>query len=235
MLNQLHIQICRKWCVLPTTPSLATGFDTFKTDQFSQCLHDVASNPTLVRSICEEAKTSRFEGTSISKPGQSCSSTETDTFIGIACSCRPYRATRRSSRRVGDSMLFRVSESLYSHHKNCRFFLPSSKSSSVGINIFLGWLFSRAVRISCTISGHSISPQLSLRNVVSNSAPAFQLLLSKGGIFQEPSIRNAEATLRELGTMFQSGKANPTDVMEDGRTLIHYVCCFVRLCTDLTG
>jgi hypothetical protein len=89
----------------------------------------------------------------------------------------------------------------------------------------LGFSIAAIFSIKRGAGGLSISPNLTLRAVVSEASPAFQLLdsvnwLSNGDeMFSNPSD-HVNWILQQLNTLFQDGKASPTDVTSDAKTLL---------------
>ncbi len=89
------------------------------------------------------------------------------------------------------------------------------------------------MRLAFSLNLCSISSSLSVYNVVPSNAPAFELIdsvLYKGRL----SIHSADMLIRELGTLYQSGKASTTDTTADGETPLHRVRLFMPLNRSMT-
>lgn len=159
------------------------------------------------------------------RPGLSLNTHDTTDAL---CLCRRRRLTQMSRRQIGPLMVSKVSDKVYSHDRSCSFYVPGSDSSTLSVRLCSKWILSRAVRLGFSLNFCSISSSLSFYNVVPSNAPAFELIdsvLHKKGL----SIRSAETLIRELGMLYQSGKASTTDTTADGETLLHRVRLIVPL------
>lgn len=88
----------------------------------------------------------------------------------------------------------------------------------------LGFSIAAMVTMKRGVGGLAISPHLMLRAVVPNTSPAFQLLNVKRGINRNELVASphdqVKRVLSQLNRLFASGKASPTNITPDGKTLL---------------
>ncbi|KAL4793072.1 hypothetical protein BDV19DRAFT_391513 [Aspergillus venezuelensis] len=128
------------------------------------------------------------------------------------------------------SRVFGFISSIHSHRYDCPLFHHREVATLVD-----GKLTILTRCINCSVYFHvalvqekaafSIQPILNLRRVVDIDSPSFEIIrstISKNG------MNYAEALLR-LRSLFDEGKASPSDTLPDGRTLVHEAIHFLGI------
>ncbi|KAL2062675.1 hypothetical protein VTL71DRAFT_5747 [Oculimacula yallundae] len=89
----------------------------------------------------------------------------------------------------------------------------------------LGYAIAATLSVARGAGGFAISPHFMIRAVVPEESPAFRLLSWEYSDTFRANTTNyldvADWLLQELGTLFRAGKASPTDILPDGKTLLH--------------
>ena len=153
------------------------------------------------------------------------------------CSCSTLTRKRGATFSMGGVELFKTSMETCNHSTGCPLYIRTEATTTVGFKMtYYGKLLANTVRATISITsgagGFSISPCLNFRALVSNCSPAFQLLdpdtLDTRFISTPPSRTNEvceyfESALQQLYELFQDKVASPTDINEDGDTLLTVV------------
>jgi hypothetical protein len=145
---------------------------------------------------------------------------------GFFCSCKGR--TRTSESHVYSGYLSAFWSRKTQHLPCCPLYACAERTDTFGAKYTycskaLGNSIAVAISITRGAGGFAISPWLQFRAVVSEDSPAFSLLS------QESACRTpwkdiekcADMILKQMYQLFQDGKASPTDVLSDGRTLLH--------------
>ncbi|KAI5924150.1 hypothetical protein F4810DRAFT_665922 [Camillea tinctor] len=168
----------------------------------------------------------------------------------MMCGCHRHRRTTRSSARWGSVVFFAETISGARHRPWC----PRAKGHideqqrTIGINYYcLRWLTSMAVSASLKLSygagGYSISPVLRYFATIDRyRSPAFRIFrLVEGADVRtsNKSFAHAESMRRlimhattAIRRVYQNHAAMPTDVTQDGNTLLEEAC-MARLSRDV--
>ena len=164
------------------------------------------------------------------------------------CSCSTLMQERASTYLIGGVEVFKTSMESSKHSMSCPFHIGTKVTTTVGLKMsYYGKLLANTVRATISITtgagGFSINPCLKLHARVSKFSPAFELLypdmlhrrFMSTGLSQTNELCNYfESALQQLYELFQDKVASPTDVDQDGYTLITVVQTPVlrRLHTD---
>ena len=98
-------------------------------------------------------------------------------------------------------------------------------------NFFLNFSIRASLEVTTGAGGFSISPNLDVYPVVSDSSPAFKLLSERDSMIWGGNMEGVlQDILKNLAQLFQDGKASPLDTLADGTSLLH-----VSSSLDLTG
>lgn len=199
----------------------------------------LAQRPSLLQNICDEtgglemnvdrmpAMTARDR---IMQDSRKARSTKQRSF----CSCSTITRERGTSYSMGAVRLSKSSMASSKHSASCPLYIGTEATTTIELKMtYYGRLLANTVRATISFTngagGVSISPCLRLRAMVSNSSPAFQLLDEKTLDARfgrtQPSQPNElceyfESALQQLYELFQAKVASPTDINEDGETLI---------------
>lgn len=184
--------------------------------------------PSLLRSVTEEGHRMQSEHTDSQR-----------RFLQ-RCTCRALFRYRRYGHSIvygkkGISMLapwnvVTFSSSLI-HHRDCVLSRESQETKQFGLRIaFGGPLLRGAIHAAMSMTrgsgGFSLSPALTFNYVVPSNTGQFKLLNSSLGYALRwapaADVRTAfEFRRRELLRLYQEGKASPSDVDENGETVMH--------------
>ena len=142
------------------------------------------------------------------------------------CSCNGR--TRTSESHVSSGYLSAFWSRKTQHLPYCPLYARAGQIDTLGAKYTycskaLGNSIAVAISITRGAGGFAISPWLQFRAVVSRDSPAFALLSVKSA-YETPlkdCERCADLILKQMYQLFQDGKASPTDVLSDGRTLLH--------------
>lgn len=146
-------------------------------------------------------------------------------ILDCTCSRRTYMAQSWSSIRRRRFYQLQIS----SHDRSCPLYRFARKAEYIetGINFCSSYLrFSLQIALSMTkgAGGFSIGPRLNVRTIVPYDSPASDCL---NQIFSRRWVPNydfdefLESALQHILGLFNEGKAAPTDLTPDGRTLLH--------------
>ncbi|KAF5667814.1 hypothetical protein FHETE_5583 [Fusarium heterosporum] len=149
------------------------------------------------------------------------------------CQCRARRLYSRRMFKLGPLCLTDTASSDIPHYKDCDFYSADLKSSRTQALRFTGLtgLIGKAIEITfCSTKGagaFSISPSIVYFAIVDeDKAPAFRAISLVGtliGFLQNQEYR--ERVLREgiwkLKEIFRDGKGRPTDINDEGDSLLH--------------
>lgn len=197
----------------------------------------LAQRPSLLQNICDEtgglemnvdrmpAMTARDR---IMQDSRKARSTKQRSF----CSCSTIIRERGTSYSMGGVRLFKSSMESSKHSASCPLYIGTEATTTIELKMtYYGRLLANTVRATISFTtgagGISISPCLRLRALVPKSSPAFQLLdrkaLSARFGWTSPTnepCKYFESALQQLYELFQARVASPTDISEDGETLI---------------
>ena len=205
----------------------------------------LAQRPSLLRSICDEVggveiNMDRMPTTTarnrIMHNGSEAKWIKQRPF----CSCSTLIRERGSAYSMGSIKVFKTSIESCKHSTSCPLYIGTEAATTVGLKMtYYGKLLANTVWATTTFTtgagGISISPCLRIRALVSKSSPAFQLLdrealLAHFGtdtplktIKTNELCEYFEHALQQLYELFQAKAASPTDMSEDGDTLITVV------------
>ncbi|KAH7371860.1 hypothetical protein BKA64DRAFT_729050 [Cadophora sp. MPI-SDFR-AT-0126] len=188
--------------------------------------------PALLASKCQEQQRLGLELTAILAPGNKQMRASRKPRNSI-CSCHYYPQKSESSYNIYNLSSY-WSRTLQ-HLPQCPLSrYAQQRIDTIGVKYtyctkLLG--YSIAVTFSATRGpgGLAISPHLALRAIVPRDSPAFSLIRKKYLDISESSTPMAEANwiLRQLKMLFDQGKASPTDITENGDTLLHTAVTYV--------
>lgn len=199
----------------------------------------LAQRPSLLRSICDEVggveiDMDRMPTTTarnrIMQDRRKAEWTKQRYF----CSCSTLVRERAITYSIGAVKLFKTSMESSKHSASCHLYIGTEATTTVGLKMtYYGKLLANTIRATISFTngagGISISPCLRLRALVSNPSPAFQLLDRKAleARFRDTQSQQTnelcqhfENVLQELYELFHAKVASPTDISEDGNTLI---------------
>lgn len=147
------------------------------------------------------------------------------------CTCRPRLSRKRSSRTHGQwfpretwNVSFYTTNS--THRTGCPSLLKSS--NAIGFRFsYCGYLLARTLQASISFTrgagGFSISPTVSFSALVPSDSPVFRLL--EFGFSSRTSVqdmsRSFDVRIGQILHLFESRKASPYDVDQDGNTMLH--------------
>ena len=213
----------------------------------------LAQRPSLLRSVCDEAgglemNVGRISTMTARKRIAQDRRKGKWTKQRLYCSCFTLIREKASTYSIGGAKIFKTSLESCKHSMGCPFFIGTEVTTTVGLKLtYYGKLLANTVQATISITtgagGFSINPCLNLRTLVPKSSPAFQLLddLTFSGFIKSRSPSQAkevcldiESALQQLYELFQDKVASPTDIDEDGRTLVTVlqVSILRRLYTD---
>ena len=147
------------------------------------------------------------------------------------CNC-PRTLRRQTKSWWTSSWSLSWSGSATSHHlKSCHYWNPyqevwTTKFSVSHVNLLAAMALSASIRLSKQAGIFSISPSLSLRGVVNESSPAFDLFKDLGRIYptdRSMAIIEKQTSLltRKVFRLLKEGTVSPYEVDENGGTLLH--------------
>lgn len=215
---------------------------TYQDDDARKLQLVLAQRPSLLRNICDEAggfdlyvsgMPTTIARNRMMQDRRKAKWIKQRSF----CSCSALTRKRDNAYSMGSIKVFKTSIESCKHSTSCPLYTGTEASTTVGLKMtYYGKLLANTVQatISFTIGagGRSISPCLRFRALVSNSSPAFQIL-NKEALYAGFGIRGPpktielceyfESALQQLYDLFQAKVASPTDISEDGNTLITVV------------
>lgn len=150
------------------------------------------------------------------------------------CCCSTLTRERTATYSIGSLKIFKTSVELCKHSTTCPLYIGTEATTTVGLKMsYYGRLLANTVRATMSFTagagGFSVSPCLKLRAVVSRDSPAFSLLKSVPS--RRPGYRRPQSQTNEIGEywgsalqqlykLFKDRAASPTDIDEDGNTLL---------------
>lgn len=184
--------------------------------------------PALLATLCDSHHDLRRDTLSVLQSGirQKIRKPRPALSKGSFCSCKGR--TRTSESYISTRSLSAFWSRKTQHLPYCPLYARGERTDILGAKYTscskaLGNSIAVAISITRGAGGFAISPQLQFRAVVSNDSPAFALL-SYESAFRTPMKdvdKRADLILKQMYQLFQDGKASPTDVLSDGRTLLH--------------
>ncbi|RBR27088.1 uncharacterized protein FIESC28_00160 [Fusarium coffeatum] len=149
------------------------------------------------------------------------------------CSCLVRKSSTAQTYHLGSFLFTDNIVTKESHIEGCPFYVADFKSSRRRTLSIAGIIKSLNCAIQLTFctktgaGGFAINPSLMHFGVVDkHTAPAFQVLdlLSQCPVYKPQEAEHClclEAVLRKLQEVFASGRARPTDIDQDGESLLH--------------
>jgi len=184
--------------------------------------------PALLASLCDSHHDLRRDSLSVLQSGitQKPRKPRSALSKGSFCSCKGQ--TRTSESHVSSGYLSAFWSRKTQHLPYCPLYARAERTDTLGAKYTycskaIGNSISVATSITRGAGGFAISPWLQFRAVVSENSPAFALL-SHQSAYKTPgndAEKFADVILEQMYQLFQDGKASPTDVLTDGRTLLH--------------
>ena len=187
--------------------------------------------PSTLRSACDDQHEldSQLQRRAFSTKG-SYTRLQTATLTSeIRCTCGTQGRSQKTQFSSGP--FFLLAKFFALHDQECPLYRLSDRTSTfqTRINFYAGVV---NVCILATMSvtqgagGLSISPRLGFRNIVHAGSPAMALLgdvmlLPDDLMMSNMSPDFLHAVMRQLERLFAEGKAAPTDVDTQGRSLLH--------------
>jgi hypothetical protein len=145
---------------------------------------------------------------------------------GSFCSCKGR--TRTSESYISTRCLSAFWSRKTQHLPYCPLYARAERIDTLGTKYTycsktLGNSIAVAISITRGAGGFAISPWLQFRAVVSEDSPAFALLSWESAYRapEEDIERYVDVILNQMYQLFQEGKALPTDILTNGRTLLH--------------
>jgi hypothetical protein len=142
------------------------------------------------------------------------------------CSCNGR--TRTSESHVSSGYLSTFWSRKTQHLPSCPLYARAERVDTLGAKYTycskaLGNSITVAISITRGAGRFAISPSLQFRAVVSRDSPAFALLSHESAYRTSGKDveKCADLILKQMYQLFQEGKALPTDILSDGRTLLH--------------
>lgn len=199
----------------------------------------LAQRPSILRTVCDETDGLEMNIERVStmmarnrttQDGRNGKRTQQIPY----CSCSPLTRRRVATYSIGSVEFFKTSMESCKHSTICPFYIGTEATTIVGLKMaYYGRLLANTVRATISITagagGFSINPCLNYRALVPSNSPAFSLLnlreLSKGFRSMPLSQTNEvceyfESILQQLYELFKDKAASPTDIDEDGETLL---------------
>lgn len=153
------------------------------------------------------------------------------------CSCSTLIRERAATYSIGIVEFFKASVESCKHSVTCPLYIGIKATTTVGLKTayykrLLANTVGATVSVTAGAGGYSISPCLKFRALVPRDSPAFNLLDSRRFTdhFRDwPTSQTKEvckyfeSTLQQLYELFKDGAASPTDMDEDGRTLLNVI------------
>jgi hypothetical protein len=184
--------------------------------------------PALLASLCSNHHDLQRDAQSVLQSGirQNTRKSSSALSKGFFCSCKGR--TRTSESHVSSGYLSAFWSRKTQHLPYCPLYSRAERIDTLGAKYTycskaLGNSIAIAISITRGAGGFAISPWLQFRAVVSEDSPAFALLDPESAF--RPLGKDietcADLILKQMYKLFQEGKASPTDVLTDGRTLLH--------------
>lgn len=219
---------------LSTDPNLLLLTSVQESDVRSIQL-SLMQSPSFFRKTCDEFKDLELDDAAKNIAHRTFMSPSTigKTRMGKVCTCR-FRA---SSQRYSSSQNSNLRESSWTvslrtanvcHHHDCPHSAWTESSWSLSFRLaYCNRLLASALQATVSFTngagGLSLSPTMSLTNLVSSDSPAFALI--RDPILKGMPANDIEAAVNQrvqsLRQLFQDRKASPYDVDVHGNTLLH--------------
>ncbi|KAL9130116.1 MAG: hypothetical protein Q9175_007111 [Cornicularia normoerica] len=200
----------------------------------------LAQRPSLLRTVCDTAGGLEMNVKRISTMTAQNRVTQAGrkgkwTKQRPYCSCSTLIRERAANYSIGRVEFFKTSVESCKHSVTCPLYIGIKATTTVGLKMaYYGRLLANTVRATVSVTagagGFSISPCLKFRALVPGDSPAFNLLNSERVMYRFGSrplsqtneiCKYFESALQQLYELFTDGAASPTDMDEDGRTLLH--------------
>jgi len=181
------------------------------------CRHLVRS-PSLLKDTCDVIQ--RFNPDFM----DSSSNTTLSSFGGPLYTCRARVRSRNQKGLTQSITVFHSTE--VTHRRDCSWIKTAKRTTTLRLSLpfFTYWL-NKIVQFTMTISkgagALSISPGLTFYTLVPHGSPAFKIV-DDLLYFDTCELTNADfkGTIRQLGELFQTGRASPSDVNPHGFSLL---------------
>lgn len=140
------------------------------------------------------------------------------------CDCKPRTKQQMIQYRIGPVVFLRTTKDKARHSESCRYYIRSDHEQQYGLRFRIGttsrrWTVQAALNYNQAAGSFSVGPTLAFKATVPWDHPAFYTLRSLR--FTELSDTRCEDALKSICDMFKNGVGAPTDVNENGETLLH--------------
>ena len=199
----------------------------------------LAQRPSILRTVCDETGglemnieriSTMMARNRITQDGRNGKRTQQIPY----CSCSTLTRRRVATYSIGSVEFFKTSMESCKHSTICPFYIGTEATTTVGLKMaYYGRLLANTVRATISITagagGFSINPCLNHRALVPRNSPAFSLLnldelirLRRSTPLSQTNevCEYFESILQQLYELFKDKAASPTDIDEDGETLL---------------